>query len=198
MIPAGYMAKRVYKKADWPKQEGKRAWLEGKGKHSFLELAPQVVDIYSVSGCISENFADYIPYWKHNGYWLFDSPTIIRNVARENLIQLDETSLFYYEVHEREFNGKEWQAFAPQDFPTRVEVPAKVHPEGFDVVTFYARNSPGCSPLSCNAIAEELRTNSHCLFDCFDDAEAALNHGAFKNAEPGPYRVFAVYSVDWS
>ena len=30
-----------------------------------------VADVYSVSGCISENFADYIEYWKHNGHWLF-------------------------------------------------------------------------------------------------------------------------------
>ncbi len=50
MIPVGYMAKRVSKKPDW------------------LQAA-QVIDIYSVSGCVSEDFADYIDYWKHNGYW---------------------------------------------------------------------------------------------------------------------------------
>jgi hypothetical protein len=53
MIPAGYMAKRVYKRPDWLK-------------------APHVAEIYSVSGRISEDFADYINYWKHNGYWYFD------------------------------------------------------------------------------------------------------------------------------
>ncbi len=42
------MAKRVSKRPDWLK-------------------APQVIDIYSVSGCISKNFADYINYWRHNG-----------------------------------------------------------------------------------------------------------------------------------
>lgn len=50
MIPVGYMAKRVPMKPDWLK-------------------ATDVVDIYSVSSCIAEDFADYIEYWKHNGYW---------------------------------------------------------------------------------------------------------------------------------
>ena len=50
MIPVGYMAKRVCKKPDWLK-------------------APQVTDIFSVSGHVSKDFADYVDYWKHNGYF---------------------------------------------------------------------------------------------------------------------------------
>jgi hypothetical protein len=56
MIPAGYMAKRVQKP---------------KGFH-----VDSVVDVYSVSPCMNEDFADYIQYWKHNGYCLLDSPEI--------------------------------------------------------------------------------------------------------------------------
>jgi hypothetical protein len=63
MIPVGYMAKRVKMKPEWLQ-------------------APHVVDIYSVSNCQCENFADYIPFWKHNGYWFFDSPEIIKSVAK--------------------------------------------------------------------------------------------------------------------
>jgi len=55
MRPLGYMYKRVERRP------------EGLA-------APAVRDIYSLSGCISEQFADYIPFWKHNGFWLFDSP----------------------------------------------------------------------------------------------------------------------------
>ena len=47
MTPAGYMAKRVYKK-------DKR--LKDCTKKVFLEAAPQVIDVYYVSNCISENF----------------------------------------------------------------------------------------------------------------------------------------------
>lgn len=62
MIDAGYMAKKISPKPDW------------------IE-APGVVDICSVSYCISEAFCDYIQHWKHNGYWFFDSPSIIREIA---------------------------------------------------------------------------------------------------------------------
>jgi hypothetical protein len=35
------------------------------------------------------------------------------------------------------------------------------------------------------------------LFETFEEAESALNTGAFNEAEPGPYRIFAVYSVPY-
>jgi hypothetical protein len=179
VIPVGYMAKSVYKKTDWLKKA-------------------QVVDIYSVSGCISENFADYIPFWKHNGYWFFDSSEIIKSIAVENSIPVEGTSLFYYEVYEQQFDDGNWQAFAPEpSFPLDVVQPTQKRLEGFDVVTFYVKTSPECSPLSCNSMAKEIPTNAHCLFASFDEAKINIDNGAFKNSEPGPYRIFAVYSVDW-
>lgn len=91
MIPAGYMAKRVVSKSDWLKAAG-------------------VEDIYSVSGCISKDFAAYINFWKHNRYWLFDSPNVIEQLAREQSFHLTGTTMFYYEVHEQEFDDakKQW------------------------------------------------------------------------------------------
>ena len=59
MIPVGYMAKRV---SICPET------LQAKG----------ITDIYSVSGCLSADFVDYIKYWRHNGYCFFDSPEIMR------------------------------------------------------------------------------------------------------------------------
>jgi len=179
MLPAGYMAKRVSKRPDWVKPT-------------------HVVDIYSFSGCLSKDFSDYIKYWKHNGYWLFDSPEIIRAIAREHSIQLEGTSLFYYEVYEKEFDGERWGSFAPEpSFPTNIIPPSRKQLEGFDVATISVRTSPECSPLSCNSLAEELPTNAHCLFASFEDAETNLTNDAFNDSEPGPYRIFAVYSVDW-
>jgi len=173
------MAKHISKKPDW--------------LH-----APNVIDIYSVGDCVSEDFADYINYWKHNGYWLFDSPEIIQTVARANSVELEGTSLFYYEAYEMEFHSESWHPFGPEpSLPTNVVPPLRKQLEGFDVVTFYARNAPECSPLSCNSLAEELRTNAHCLFDSFEEAQTNVNNRAFNDSEPGPYRIFAVYSVDW-
>lgn len=84
MIHVGYMAKHVVPKPAQLKTE-------------------QVVDICSVSGHISPDFADYIKFWRHNGYWLFDSPKIIQDIATENNIDLSGTTIFYYEVYELEF-----------------------------------------------------------------------------------------------
>jgi hypothetical protein len=105
MIPAGYLAKRVSMKPDWLR-------------------APQVVDIYSVSGCMSRIFDDYVHYWKHNGFWLLDSPEIIQSIALENPIDLAGTTLFYYEVYEREFDGDTWNPYEPDSsFKTSVVLP---------------------------------------------------------------------------
>lgn len=160
--------------------------------------ALHVGDIFSVSDCTSENFTDYIHYWRHNGYWLFNSPEIIRSIAEENSITLEGASLFYYEVHEKEFDGEAWRSYgAEASFPTAILPPQDKQLEGFDVVTFFAGTSPECSPLSCNGLAKDFHVNAHCLFDTFEEAESSLASGAFKNSEPGPYRIFAVYSADW-
>lgn len=173
------MAKRVVKKPQWLQ-------------------APQVTDIYSVAGCISEDFADYIKFWKHNGYWFFDSPEIILGVAEENSLPLDGTSLFYYEAYEKEYKGESWLPYGVEnDFPINVHVPPRKQLEGFDVVTFSVGTSPECSPLSCNSLAEKLRTNEHCLFTSFAEAEMNVSKGAFNDSEPGPYRIISVSSVEW-
>jgi hypothetical protein len=179
MIPVGYMAKRICAKPE------------------FLK-APSVVDIYSVSSYVNDDFADYIQFWKHNGYWLFDSPEVIQSAAQENSIDLRDMSLFYHRVHEMEFDGHHWSPFAPDSsVTTNVATPLRKELEGFDVVTFWAGNAPECSPLSCNGMAENLRTNAHCLFDTFEEAESCLNEGRFAGGEPGPHRIFGVYCVAW-
>lgn len=178
MTPIGYMYKTVAARTDWLKATG-------------------VVDIYSLSACISDNFDDYIKYWKHNGYWLFDSPRIIEDLAREAKIDLSSMTLFYYEAHEYEFDetAGEWRAFAAfPDFKTDVQAPVDKHLQGFDVVAISVHSDPGCSPLSCNSLAEELPVNRHCLFDNFEAAKDALDRGLFVNCEPGPYRIIAVYT----
>jgi hypothetical protein len=180
MIPVGYMAKRVAKKPEWLK-------------------APNVIDIYSVASCLSDNFADYSEYKLHNGYWFIDSPEVIKGIAEKTSLKLEGTSLFYYEMFESEFDGASWEMYKPKAwFPTKAVLPAHKTLEGFDVVTFSAGTSPECSPLSCNSMADELHTNAHCLFDSFDEAETSINNGSFSKCEFGPYRIFSVYSVDWS
>ena len=179
MIPAGYLAKTISDRRDWPKAEG-------------------VADIYSVSGCISRPFADYVQFWKHNGYWFFDSPDVIEALACDNGIDLSASHLFYYEVHDKQYDEDEkaWREFAPEpSFPTNVAIPEVKQLEGFDVVSFSLQNSPECSPLSCNGLARIIPVNRHCLLATFEEAVTALEAGLFDHSEPGPFRVFTVYSV---
>lgn len=181
MIPAGYLIKRVSPRPDWLKAEG-------------------VEDIFSVSNCISADFMKYVNYWKHNGHWLFDSLEVAQQLAREHNVDLKNTTPFYYEIYEHEFDEdeKQWAAFKPEEsFVTHVQAPPMKNLEGYDIVSFSLGTLAECSPLSCNHLATEIQTNRHCLLDTFEQAHDALENGKFLNAEPGPFRVFAVYSVDW-
>lgn len=178
-IPVGYLYKKVAQKPDW--------------------LAANIDDVYSISGCVSEDFTDYINYWQHNGWWLFDSPQLMQQIASKEAIDLTTLQLFYYEVYSLAYDGntKEWFSFGPENsMVTNIEEPAKKQLQGFDVANFCAGTNPECSPLSCNHLAAETKVNTHCLFDRFDDAKQALEQGVFEHGEQGPYRIFAVYTVD--
>ena len=180
MRPLGYMYKQVTPRPDWIK-------------------APVVTDVYSLSRCVSPFFAEYINYWKHNGYWLFNSPETMNEIAAEHSISLEGAKLFYYEAHDEEFDDEHdmWVPYEPESsFVTAVVEPKSKTLEGFDVTCFTLHTTPECSPLSCNSCAETIPTNSHCLFRTFEEAVAAIESGAFENAEPGPYRVIAVYSTN--
>lgn len=157
---------------------------------------PAVKEIYSVSGCISEDFADYVEFCRYNGYWFFDAPRIIEELAEEHHIDLFAMTLFYYDVYEEEFDehSRRWTPLVPDEaFSTNVVVPREKKIKGFDVVTFSVKTMPECSPLSCNGLAKEVSVNKHCLFNTFEEAKHALEKGLFDNSEPGPFRIFAVY-----
>jgi hypothetical protein len=179
LIPAGYLLKRLALRPEWIKN-------------------PTVKDIYSVSGHGSADFADYINYWKHNGWWFFNRPDDMIEIMEREGMERSALTLFYYEVFEQQYNEREKQWTATvleKSFTTDVEQPAGATLEGYDVVSFFAGSSPECSPLFCNSLAEALPVNEHCLFDDFDFAKEALDAGKFANCEPGPYRIFAVYKA---
>ena len=179
MIPLGYMAKRI--------SNERPDWLN----------APGVVAVYSVSDCVNDTLALYVPDCPHNGYWMFDSPAAIVAAAKSNQIDIEGSKLFFYEAHELELDGDDRLPVVPDDsFDTQIVTPSTKHLMGFDIVTFI--DGPNShSPLSCNSVAAEIITNEHCLFETLDEALAAVIGGKFDGSEPGPYRVYAVYSVAW-
>ena len=181
MIPLGYMLKDVASPApDWVN-------------------APSVSAVHSLARCASADFGDYIPLWRHNGWWLFNSPTAVAAAAIELGIKPETMSLFYYESWENEFDDEAlyWRPIKPEaSFQTEVVLPSvSATLSGYDVITFTTGTSPECSPLSCSGRADELSVNALCLFDTFEQAKASVERGDFNDFEPGPYRIIAVYSL---
>ena len=178
MTPAGYLYKRIVQAAP-------------------AVTVPGVVDVFSVSNCVNDDFADYIDFWKHNGFWLFDSPSIMQELAAERRLSLDGLTLCYYEAYEQQLDlDGRWVTFvADPSFVTAVVPPDAPSLVGFDVVTTWAGGAAEHSPLSCNNLAAELSVNEHCLFVTLDEAIHALTEGRFKDGEPGPWRILAVHTV---
>ncbi len=179
MIPVGYMYKKICLKPDWLKSN-------------------IVKDIYSVSACASEDFLDWVCEWKHNGFWLFDSPEIMKGIAKDKNIDLSDMTLFFYRATAKQWDEdeREWQSYTPEEsFNTNVTLPKKTKLEGFDLVSFYMNASCECSLLSCNHIAEKVVTNEHCLLASFEEAMKLIESSELDGCEPGPYRIFEVHSV---
>lgn len=186
MIPLGYLYKLV-----GPRQNDR--------------LAKQIDNIYTLGDCpgnSTHDFYDFIPLWKHNGYWLFNTPEEMHEIASEQQIDLSKMTLFYYEAYEQEFDfvGESdepvWSSFeADSHFHTSIVIPDTKTFVGFDVVEYTQGNSPECSLLACTDLTETLNINEHCLFETIEEAKASLENCDFHAREPGPYRVISVYLV---
>ena len=129
MIQAGYMYKRI-------------ALPEGLN-------CENVIKVYSVGQCISKDFADYIPFWKHNKYWFFNNPGDMDKIIDEQNIA-SEFELLFYELYEMEFDEQEgsWQEFtAGRIIWIRGE---RARPEGFPWFRYcelFAWNIPSMLPF---------------------------------------------------
>lgn len=178
--PVGYMAKRI-KSADMLKPE-------------------HIREIYSVSGHISPYFMkNRFRLKEPNPYWLFNSPTQIQAEAESADVRLDGAEALYYEAYSREFvEGLcVWQESETNwDGLKQIAPPMEPIFRGFDAVTYCGGNDAECSTLSCNYMAHEASdaVNAHCLFDSFETAVEHLEKELII-AEPGPYRLLAVYTV---
>lgn len=177
MIPIGYLYKRVSKRPGWITSE-------------------VVEDLYSISNHASPDFMDYMDLWRHNGYWLFDSPTVMQELALNAGIPLVGCTLFYYETYEYQFDGLAWTTFQPEpSFLVDIKAPERHQVHGYDIATFNLGNAPECSPLACNDLARGIVVNQHCLLNSFEDAKQSLESGQFENSEEGPFRIIAVHTV---
>lgn len=178
MIQAGYMYKKIVARPE--------------------SLACEnVTKIYSVSHCTSEDFTNYIPYWKHNKYWFFNDPKDMDIIIDEQKIK-DEFELLFYELYEKEFDEEEqsWQEIIGEEsFGYDVKSPLHKDLLGFDIVSYSIGTSHECSPLSCNSLCTEVKVNENCLLDDLAYAIEVTESLNEKKAEPGPYRIIAVNRI---
>ena len=172
MIDVGYFVKRV---------ESRPEWLQAAG----------VVEICSVSNCVSQPPDDWIDRWLHNDLGFFD-----RVSDAMAIVPPDDRSayrLFAYRLYPARFqNG------SPQPFVVPATVADPVLPAfrslGFDAVSKSMDSILGfeCSPLSCNSMAAEVGTNEHCLFESLEAAIAGATRFSVEQPEPGDYYVLEV------
>jgi hypothetical protein len=173
VIDAGYFAKRVE-----PKPED-------------LD-APGVIEICSVSNCISKAPDGWIGHWLHNGLGWHNRPLDAVAVvpARERTTH----RLFAYRIHPEFFrHGSRHEVILPSDVRPD-PIPHTFRSLGFDSVNMQpdAGFLFGCSPLSCNAMAAECPANTHCLFGSVEEAIDGATKFSIEQPEPGDYYVIEV------
>jgi hypothetical protein len=175
MIDAGYFVKHIERRPDWLP-------------------APGVVEICSVSHCISAPPDGWIERWLHNGLGWFNRESDARSVVPAG--QEAAYRLFAYRLHPTVFR-KGAGTGVPFTIPGDVRpdpIPETFRSLGFDSVSSSMEEILGfeCSPLSCNSMAEECPTNEHCLFPSLDAALAGAARFAREQPEPGDYYVVEV------
>jgi hypothetical protein len=156
---------------------------------AFLDDAPSVIDVCSVSHCIAPPPADWIHHWLHNELAFFDTPELARRVVPESE---DGFTIFCYRLGTVRFNeGRSevwtWPEIAP-------ETRAGYQSIGFDVIGKTDIGILGFehSPLSCNSMAAEYPANAHCLLNDLAIAVAAAERFSIEQPEPGAYYVAEV------
>lgn len=172
-ILVGYSLRNTYKQSEW---------------------LPNVDEIASVSSCISQEPGMDVSAWRHNDYWFFDSP----GLAYENLAIVEpEASPDFYDLYAFKLYPVVFEDGEMREESVQIGEIVPLSPEfpflGYDAVSCSAGFAFECSPLSCNAIANEMSVNRFCLFTTLDDAMAAARRFSRGGYEPGPYYVLEVY-----
>ena len=148
-----------------------------------------VREIASVSECFAHRPDEWIYEWKHNDWFVYDTPELAHAIAVK-------------------LGAGAWPIDAYRVLPTRFtetgEVPLEVQTGaapippsferlGWDVVSRSFSPEFECSPLSCNEMAAEIPVNEMCLLSSLHEAVAAARRFAREQPEPGDYFVVEVW-----
>jgi hypothetical protein len=173
LIDSGYFIKRVEVRPDW---------LEACG----------VLEICSVSNCISQPPADWIERWLHNEFgWFNRLADAVSSVPADRRANY---RLFAYRLYPEVFRrGNRIPVAVPADVKPD-PMPRSFQSLGFDSVSKSMESILGfeCSPLSCNSMAAECNANQFCLFPSLESAIAGADRFSTEQPEPGDYYVVEV------
>jgi hypothetical protein len=158
-------------------------------------------EIASVSDCLSKRLDEWVERWNFNRatFWNTESEawTCVPDESKS------EFRLFAYGILPLLFDtsGIEKPVTIDQVFPgdmpglPRGSASFPFQRIGYDVVERNASMGVlgfGCSPLSCNGIAESIPVNDYCLIDDMETALATARRFGVEQPEPGPYVIVEV------
>ena len=167
----GYFPKHIVSRPDWIR-------------------APGVIEVCSVSNCVSAGPEGWVDRWLHNELAWYDSADLARQVVPPGGPQ---ARIFAYRLLDIRFAaGREapwpWPSVAP------LALGAPFRSIGFDAVSksMDTMLTFECSPLSCNDLARDWGANQHCLLNTMDEALRAAERFSIEQPEPGAYYVVEV------
>lgn len=150
-----------------------------------------VEEIASVSECISPKPEGWIEEWRHNDWFVYDTPEIAREIATK--LNVRYWPIAAYLVHPVEFHP------SGVERPIEIAVSALPIPNnyfglmGWDVASKSLSPIFECSPLSCNGLATEVPVNRACLLSSLEEAIRVARRCAREQPEPGSYFVVEVW-----
>jgi len=156
-------------------------------------------DIASVSDCLSKRCDKWVERWDFNRATLWN--TEVEAWACVPAESKPEFKVFAYRILPLLFDtsGVEQPVTIDQLFPADMPPLPTATPScqrlGYDVVERNASMGMlgfGCSPLSCNGMAESIPVNEFSLIDDLDSAMAAARRFGVEQPEPGPYVIVEV------
>lgn len=154
---------------------------------------PAVVEIATMSSCALQMPDDWIDHWKHNDLGLYDTEELALSICAPG----EPFDLYAYFAIPLLFGEQGAQPLKLRPAPGQIA--PDYHSLGYDVVCWDSGESGpmlpafGCSPLSCNGLAEELKVNRFCLIDTLEAAAALPELFIRQRCEPGPYVIAQVW-----
>jgi len=156
-------------------------------------------DIASVSDCLSKRSDKWVERWDFNRATCWNTESDAWACVPDE--SKSEFKLFAYRILPLLFDtsGIEKPVTVDQlfqaDMPALPSATPPYQRLGYDVVERDVATGMlgfGCSPLSCNGMAESIPVNEFCLIDDLETASAAARRFGIEQPEPGPFVIVEV------